>query len=122
MKLHPYGGPITLAALLVLSLTQRATAAPPTLKEAFKHDFLVGVALNPNQFGGSNIIEAKLVEAQFNSISPENVLKWESVHPKPDQYNFEPGDKYVEFGVTNGMAVIGHTLVWHSQTPRWVFQ
>jgi endo-1,4-beta-xylanase len=62
------------------------------------------------------------VKAQFNTISPENVLKWEVVHPRPDAYNFVPSDKYVEFGLANGMFVIGHTLVWHSQTPRWVFQ
>jgi endo-1,4-beta-xylanase len=28
----------------------------------------------------------------------------------------------VTFGERNGMFVIGHTLVWHNQTPRWVFQ
>ena len=53
---------------------------------------------------------------------PENVLKWEAVHPQPDAYNFEPADRYVAFGEKNQMFVIGHTLVWHSQVPRWVFQ
>jgi endo-1,4-beta-xylanase len=37
-------------------------------------------------------------------------------------YNFEPGDKYVEFGEKNGMFIVGHCLVWHNQTPRWVFE
>ena len=55
-------------------------------------------------------------------ITPENVLKWENVHPQPDRYNFEPSDQYVAFGEANKMFVVGHTLVWHSQTPRWVFQ
>ena len=32
---------------------------------------------------------AALVKAQFNSITPENVLKWELVHPQPDAYDFE---------------------------------
>ena len=65
-----------------------------------------------------------LVKQQFNAISPENVMKWESIHPRSgsDGYNFEPADRYVEFGEKNGMYIVGHTLVWHSQTPRWVFQ
>ena len=96
--------------------------AQMTLKEAFKGDFLVGAALNESQFTGRNAAEAALVAAQFNSISPENVLKWESVHPEPDHYHFGPADSYVEFGLKNHMFIIGHNLIWHQQTPKWVFQ
>ncbi len=94
-----------------------------TLKDVYKNDFLVGVAINQKQFTGEDTNGAAIIAAQFNSISPENVLKWESIQPRPgkDGYNFEPGDRYVEFGERNGMYVIGHTLVWHSQTPKWVF-
>jgi len=96
--------------------------AQTTLKAAFKNDFLIGAALNEAEFTGQNTNAVALVKAQFNTISPENALKWEAVHPKPDQYNFGPADQYVEFGQKNGMFVIGHNLVWHSQTPKWVFQ
>jgi len=44
------------------------------------------------------------------------------VDPQPDRYDFAPADAYVAFGQRNGMFVIGHTLVWHSQVPAWVFQ
>ena len=96
--------------------------AQTTLKAAFKNDFLIGAALNEAEFTGQNTNAVALVKAQFDTISPENALKWEAVHPKPDQYNFGPADQYVEFGQKNGMFVIGHNLVWHSQTPKWVFQ
>ena len=96
--------------------------AQSTLKEAFKNDFLIGAALNETEFTGRNAIAVALVKAQFNTISPENVLKWESIHPRPDQYNFGPADQYVEFGQKNGMFIVGHNLVWHSQTPKWVFE
>ena len=35
---------------------------------------------------------------------------------------FPPADRYVEFGQKNKMFIVGHTLVWHNQTPKWVFQ
>ncbi|HEU6448991.1 MAG TPA: endo-1,4-beta-xylanase [Verrucomicrobiae bacterium] len=99
------------------------TAHPePSLKEAFKNDFLIGAALNESQYCESNSLEAAIVKEQFNSISPENVLKWEKIHPEPGEYDFALADCYVNFGVKNHMFIIGHNLVWHSQTPGWVFR
>jgi endo-1,4-beta-xylanase len=93
-----------------------------TLKDAFKDDFYIGAALSLNQISGNEPDAIALVEKQFNSITPENILKWEEVHPQPDKYNFEPVDRYVAFGQKNNMFVVGHTLVWFFQTPDWVFQ
>lgn len=110
------------ALLLVGCATKPRSTVPTTLKGAFKNDFLIGAALNESVFAGWNPGEAALVKQQFNSISPENCLKWESVHPEPGVYDFALADRYVEFGETNKMFIIGHTLIWHSQTPRWVFE
>jgi endo-1,4-beta-xylanase len=107
---------------MFISLLTTRVHAQTTLKEAFKNDFLIGAALEESQFTGQNAREAALAREQFNSISPENVLKWESVHPEPDRYNFGPADQYVEFGQENHMFIIGHNLIWHNQTPKWVFQ
>ena len=114
------------ASFLVASLTARAcgegTADRPALKDAFADDFLVGVAVGTHQTEGNEPAALELVEEQFNAITPENLLKWQEVHPEPDEYNFGPADRYVQFGEKNGMKIIGHTLVWHNQTPRWVFE
>ncbi len=99
-----------------------AAGAAPALKDVFKNDFLVGAALNQWQISGSNTREVQIVEKQFNTISPENVLKWGLIHPRPGEYAFGNADRYVEFGQEHRMFLIGHTLVWHAQTPRWVFQ
>jgi endo-1,4-beta-xylanase len=88
----------------------------------FKDDFLVGTAVSPRQFLERDSQSTAIVKAQFNAISPENVLKWEVVHPRPNYYDFSASDAYVEFGRRNGMFVLGHTLVWHGQTPQWVFE
>jgi endo-1,4-beta-xylanase len=99
-----------------------AAPTPPTLRAAFEGVFLVGAALNAAQFSGRDTLGAALVTTHFNSITPENVLKWESVHPRPGTYDFAAADRYVAFGGRYGMFVVGHTLVWHHRTPRWVFQ
>jgi endo-1,4-beta-xylanase len=96
--------------------------AQTTLKDAFKDDFRIGAALNQSEFTGENSNAAAIVKAQFNTISPENVLKWESVNPQSGQFDFSQADRYVAFGQANGMFIIGHNLIWHQQTPRWVFE
>jgi endo-1,4-beta-xylanase len=105
-----------------LALAAAAQAQPATLKDAFQGIFRIGAAINQAQFEERDARGDAVIAAQFNSISPENVLKWESVHPRPDGYNFDPADRYVAFGEKHGMFIIGHCLVWHSQVPRWVFQ
>jgi endo-1,4-beta-xylanase len=94
----------------------------PALKDLFKDDFLIGAALSADQITGKEPAAAALVKKHCGSITPENVLKWEEVHPEPDRYNFDVPDRYVEFGEKNGMFIIGHCLVWHYQTPDWVFK
>ena len=118
--------PSTLPTPLVLigfatGLLLNATAQP-ALKDAFKNEFRIGAALNESQFSGSNRCEVALTQTQFDTISPENALKWESIHPAASRYDFKPADGYVEFGESNHMFIVGHTLVWHNQTPKWVFE
>jgi endo-1,4-beta-xylanase len=96
--------------------------AQPTLKEVFKEHFLIGAALNESQFNGHDTVQTALIKKQFNTITSENVMKWANIHPVPERFNFSLADRYVEFGEKNGMFIIGHTLVWHEQTPGWVFE
>jgi endo-1,4-beta-xylanase len=111
----------TIPALLLAALAP-AAYSQATLKDAYKDAFRIGAALNQAQFEERDSRGAAIVKAQFNTISPENVLKWEVVHPQPDTYSFDAPDKYVAFGEKNHMFIVGHCLVWHSQVPRWVFQ
>ena len=93
-----------------------------SLKRAFQGRFAVGAAINAAQITGTDARGVGLIEAQFNSISPEDCLKWEKVHPRPDAYDFALPDRYVAFGERNRMFVVGHVLIWHNQTPDWVFR
>ena len=73
--------------------------------------------MNPS-LSGSNRCEVGSIQNQFDAISPENALKWDSVHRKAGRYDFNAADRYVNFGESNRMFIVGHTLVWHNQTPN----
>src|SRR4051812_2629419 len=111
---------IVLAAFIVAAVTLAADS-PAALKDVAPPGLKIGVAVNQALSDERDAAGVAVVVRQFNSITPENLLKWESVHPAPDRFNFEPADRYVEFGRSHGMFVVGHVLLWHQQTPAWVF-
>ncbi|MEO3854455.1 endo-1,4-beta-xylanase [Acrocarpospora sp. B8E8] len=61
-----------------------------------------------------------IASTEFNQITAENAMKWESTEPNDNQYTFTGADQIVNFATQNNQQVHGHTLVWHSQTPGWV--
>ncbi|WP_336790430.1 endo-1,4-beta-xylanase [Paenibacillus sp. MMO-177] len=93
----------------------------PSLKDVFKDDFKLGTAVLVNEIEDSNSPDAQLVKKHFNSLTAGNELKWDATEPQEGQFNFTRSDKIVDFAVQNGIAMRGHTLIWHSQTPNWVF-
>lgn len=93
-----------------------------TLKEAYEDAFLMGTAVNEAIVSGVDKMSQTIVLEQFNTITAENVLKAGPVNPEPGVYNFGPADAFVEFGERHNMFIIGHTLVWHNQTPDWFFK
>ena len=113
--------PVVLGWLVFLSSAATANA-PTTLRNAYQGDFVIGASMNAAQITGQDQRGDAIIETQFNSISPENVLKWEIVHPEPGKYDFDLADKYVAFGLEHHMFIHGHTLVWHNQVPAWVFR
>jgi endo-1,4-beta-xylanase len=60
-----------------------------------------------------------LVSRQFDSLSPENEMKWAFVEPQPGVFTFAAGDRLVAFARQNDLRMRGHTLVWHQQLPGW---
>jgi endo-1,4-beta-xylanase len=78
----------------------------------------VGTALMSGQLDSAKV--RTLVALHFDSLTPENEMKWEAVEPQPGSFSFGAGDKLVAFAAENGMRMRGHTLVWHSQLAPWV--
>ena len=91
------------------------------LQEALKGKFLIGVAMNADQITGKDTAGVRLIKQHFNSITPENCMKSEVVQPQEGTFDFTLADQYVDFGQKNNMFIVGHTLIWHSQAPKWFF-
>ena len=109
---------ITFCMAAILSLP---ALAQNTLKEAYKDAFKMGCAVNTQIVSGRDNRSAQIILKQFNAVSPENDLKPEVLHPQPDEWNFQAADRYVQFAKDNGLWALGHTLVWHNQTPDFFF-
>ena len=86
-----------------------------SLKKYYSSFFNIGAAINEDIILGLDNDSKQIVETQFNSITPENSLKWIFVQPYPNSFNFTVADKYVNIGIKNKMHIVGHALVWHSQ-------
>lgn len=115
--------PSILTCILVLASAACANTVqdPQTLQRAYHDAFKIGVAVNEDIIFCHDKVLCNIVKEQFNSITPENVMKAEVINPEPGRYDFSAADAVVEFAKTNSMQVIGHTLVWHNQTPAWFF-
>ncbi len=123
LRVHVLLAGLVLGSVLPVAPSSAQTdGSAPALKTVFEDAFRIGAALNPSQFYGHDEEETALVQTHFNSVTPENTMKWETIHPEPGTYDFEASDRFVAFGEEHEMFVVGHTLVWHNQTPDWVFE
>ena len=88
------------------------------LKEYYRDFFPIGVSVSPQSLRSD---ESALIANHFNSITAENVMKMGLLQPMENAYHWKDADSIVAFARKNKMKVRGHTLVWHRQTPSWLF-
>lgn len=105
--------------VLILGMSYSAYSQQ-TLKTSYQKDFLIGTALGTMHIEERNETANELIKREFNAITAENIMKAEVIHPEWGRYDFGPADKFIEYGQKNNMYIVGHTLVWHSQLPRFV--
>ena len=101
----------------------------PSLAEAYKDKFRIGVALAKIDI--ENTKKAEVVATHFNSITCENEMKADftldlaatlaSGDEECPVVNMNQADTALAFANENGLQMRAHTLVWHAQTPRWLF-
>jgi len=114
---------VTVALLLVgvgASLRAQPAAAADSLRTlANAKGKAIGTAVQASALANDAKYSAG-VSREFNSVTPENEMKWDATEPSQGSFNFASSDAIVNFAMTNGETVRGHNLVWHSQLPSWV--
>lgn len=101
-----------------------------SLKDVYANYFKFGTAATASEL--SHPSAQALVKKHFNSLTPGNELKPESllnqkacqeqgnnVNP---QISIDSARSILDFCRDNDIPVRGHVLVWHSQTPGWFFK
>lgn len=114
---------LALGCLTIIAARSVPTAQnTPTLAKAYEADFQIGAALGGAVINGLDAISTPLVESQFNAFTGENCMKPDAIQPKEGNFTFGDADKLAAIAEKRGATLVGHTLVWHSQTPAWFFQ
>nr|WP_063833345.1 endo-1,4-beta-xylanase [Streptomyces leeuwenhoekii] len=111
-----------LAGLLALTgvtaLAGTADAATTLASAAAAKGRYFGTAVAANHLGEAQYVST--LNTEFDSVTPENEMKWDAVEATRNSFNFSAADRIVSHAQSRGMKVRGHTLVWHSQLPSWV--
>ena len=100
-----------------LPLAAAPTQAVPQLKSVMAAHFKVGAAIEPDSIDSP--ADAALLAVQFSSLTAENKMKPGTIGVAAGEYNFAPADQIVAFAQAHGLAVRGHTLVWHYRSGEW---
>ena len=111
-------------ALAVAGLVKRATDGPaefplpdrPAPAPQYAKPLGAALSLEPAQEDDA-YRDAYL--RTFNSLTPENAMKWAIVHPQPGRWEFDEADALVAMAERTGRRVRGHPLVWDQQLPGW---
>lgn len=128
------GLPVALAVALVSAgCSGEPTAPPPVTMPASALREVSTVHIGTAVAGGGHHADqgypdpfatdeayVEVLATQFSSLTAENQMKWEWIHPGPEEYDFAAADAVVDFAEANDQVVRGHTLAWHSQNPPWL--
>jgi GH35 family endo-1,4-beta-xylanase len=94
-----------------------------TSLKALAPNLHLGVAVPAGGFGNS-IIDSEesqsVIEAHFNQLSAENIMKPTYLHPEQGEFFYDDADELVNYAKENSMTVHGHVFIWHSQIAGWM--
>lgn len=96
-----------------------AVSGKASLKERAASRKLIYGAASGQYLLSSDVKFAARFVQECQILVPENELKWQTLRPTPDRFDFTESDWLLQFARTHEMLVRGHTLVWHESLPTW---
>jgi len=68
--------------------------------------------------------EIVILATHFDSVTPENCMKWTQMCSQEGVYRFEEIDRLIAFAAKNKQSVVGHTLLFNrdGDYPKWIFR
>jgi len=130
VKLRVLRGFLVISFFAFLSCNNAPDKGPETwedtrsLKDLYNNHFLMGNIISTGDLG--NNARFGYLKRHYNSVTAENQMKPNDIAPysQPTDdnwaYRFTNADRIVDAALAEGMSVVGHTLIWHSQTPAWL--
>jgi endo-1,4-beta-xylanase len=109
---------VATAAAIAFLTTGLADAASTLGAQAATSGRYFGTAVPAGKLGDGTYVS--ILDREFNMITPENEMKWDTTEPSRGNFNFGPADQIVNHALAHGQRMRGHTTVWHSQLPSWV--
>jgi GH35 family endo-1,4-beta-xylanase len=98
----------------------------PSLAQRYANYFLIGNILDPHQIRDNTNGVIEMFLHQYNSLTAENAMKVDAVsgggnqRTRPEQLHLSGARQMVEFAEEHDLYMVGHTLLWHSQSSPWL--
>lgn len=86
---------------------------------AEKRGFKIGTAVDMRPLASEPRYTEVLLR-EFNTVVAENAYKPKFVWLGPGKYRFDEMDRLAAFARDHGLALRGHTLIWHQSLPTWL--
>ncbi|WP_422735400.1 endo-1,4-beta-xylanase [Micromonospora sp. WMMD729] len=108
---------VALTAGMTVALAPTASAGTTLKASAAEKGRYFGAAVATGKLSDSQYVS--ILNGEFNSVTPENEMKWDATEPQQGRFSYTGGDRLVSHAQANGMSVRGHALLWHAQQPSW---
>ena len=68
--------------------------------------------------------QLEILATHFDSVTPENCMKWQTLCPEEGVYRFGPVDRLIAFATKHNQRVVGHTLLFNrdGNYPGWLLR
>lgn len=117
-------GIATSGPLLACSRAMARDSADASLRQLAKGKLLIGTAVATNFEKTYTPEEIDILATHFDSVTPENCMKWQQMCPEEGTYRFEAIDRLMNFAAEHNQRVVGHTLLFNREGdyPKWLFR